>query len=204
MKYFVMLMLALMQRFSFAETIASTILRNNSAYTAYLQYVSPSYTPLIVNSFSRVVKVINPDKLIFLRVIENTETSGVTDGNTVIVNVLLEHMSEVEREFIIAHEAGHIMLKHRDLKIHLFEKYIKGEVTNKKLKIANQKIKIEMRQLSYRCELSADTFALRTLIKLGWTRDQVIISMLDKKRTFDTATHPSLAKRILNLKNTSI
>ena len=78
-----------------------------------------------------------------------------------------------------------------------FTSNISGEITEKKLKLAAPEIRDEMTQLSHDCEYEADAFALVTLIKLGWSSNQVIDLFNDLAPS--TETHPSSIDRVKNL-----
>jgi hypothetical protein len=73
-------------------------------------------------------------------------------------------------------------------------------VTEEKAKIANARIGREMMQLSYTGEYEGDLFALRTMVAMGRSKDDVINAFLGMSRTPDTATHPSTAKRVMNMR----
>lgn len=186
-----------------AETIAQVVARSSAEYMARLTYVNYSAVPDTVNSFQKVVAYLNADRLIFLRVVDGNQI-GITDGNTVVLHRANETMAEIERQFIIAHECGHIILKHTAKKVALYEKYLPGEVTEQAAAQANNIVGPEMRRLSYQVEFEADEFALRTLVGLGWTKDQVISAFMNMSRTPDTATHPSTLKRIMALRNVAL
>lgn len=186
-----------------SETIQQMITRGNAEYMASLKAIPPGITPDIVKTFGRISKLDRSGKLIMLKIADGPHT-GITNGNTVIVHYSVETMTELQRAFIIAHEFGHIVHGHLGQKIAAYEKYIPGDVTDKTLLIADRIVGPELRTLSHKVELEADSYALRTLVKLGWTRDQVVDMFLDMKVNSDTATHPSSAKRIRNLVTTQL
>lgn len=183
-----------------AETIAEVVKRSNAQYMASLKFVDVSAAPETVKSFQKVIAYLKADRLIYLRIVDGN-TTGITDGNTVVLHRSNETNDEIMREFVIAHECGHILKKHTLQKIALYEKYIPGEVTEEAANRANNIVGPEMRRLSYRVEFEADEFALRTLVGLGRTRDEVIGAFMAIERTTDTATHPSTAKRIMALRS---
>lgn len=92
MKYVVMLLLAFMNKFSFAESIASVMLRNNSEYMARLDYVDQAYSPKTVQAYNRVLRKVSPNRLLFLRVIDTNQLFGISSGNTIIVDMYLERL----------------------------------------------------------------------------------------------------------------
>ena len=181
-----------------SETIGQFIVRNNLQYVQSLNPISPSITPNIVHSFQRIAKLDRSGKLIMLKV-SNGPSTAITSGTTVVIHYSLETMTELQRSFIIAHEIGHISLNHLQQKIDLYEKHVPGDITPRTAEIADRIVGPEIRTLSHKVEFEADVYALKTLISLGWTREQVIAMFLDWERFGDTATHPSTARRVQNL-----
>lgn len=159
-----------------------------------------SQTPRVVAAFQRVkAQLGNP--LIMLKVVAGGRDAAITANTTMIIRQEVETLSDVKIEFIIAHEAGHIVGNHKERRIKAYEKYIEGEVTEQKAANANQRVGREMMSISHQGEYEADLFALRTLVAMGRTKDEVINAFLNMSRTPDTATHPSTAKRVLNMRN---
>jgi hypothetical protein len=185
------------------ETIVELINKGNIEYMRSLHYVQPGIVPDIVNSFQRINKLAGGRKLVFLRIADGNQT-GITDGNTVVVHHSVEMMSELQRSFIIAHEYGHIALNHTALKLALYQKYLPGQVTEANANIANHIVGPELRTLSHKVELQADSYALKVLVNLGWTRGQVVDMFLGMERTPDSTTHPSSARRVQNLLRTPL
>lgn len=162
--------------------------------------LDPGQAPRVVAAFQKVKTQIG-DPLIMLKVVAAGRDLAITANTTMIVRQEVETLSDVEIEFIVAHEAGHIVGKHKERRIRAYEKYIEGDVTEQKAAHANARIGREMMALSHQGEYEADLFSLRTLVAMGRTKDEVINTFLNMSRTPDTATHPSTAKRVLNLRN---
>jgi Zn-dependent protease with chaperone function len=156
--------------------------------------------PRIVAAFQKVKTQLG-EPLIMLKIVDGGRDLVITANTTIVVRQQVETLRDVEIEFIIAHEAGHITGKHKERRIKLYEKYMEGEVTEQKAAYANARVGREMMALSHQGEYEADLFSLRTLVAMGRTKDEVINAFLNMSRTPDTATHPSTAKRVLNLRN---
>lgn len=198
-KLFALLALLFAPLITYADTIREVIEQGMVQKLTESESVDPSMTPRIVAAFQRVKAQIG-DPLIMLKVVETSRDLAITANRTMIVAQGAETLSDVELEFIMAHEAGHIVLNHKERRIRAYEKHIQGEVTEEKAKIANAKMGREMMQLSYTGEFEADTFAMKTLVALGRSKDQIITAFMNMSRNPDTATHPSTAKRVMNMR----
>jgi Zn-dependent protease with chaperone function len=198
-KMFVLLAFLFAVLIAHAATIREVIEQGMVQKLTESEGIDLATTPRIVAAFTRVkAQIGNP--LIMLKVVERSRDLAITANNTMIIAQGAETLSDVELEFIMAHEAGHIVLNHKDRRIRVYERHINGEVTEEKAKVANAKIGREMMQLSYTGEFEADTFAMKTLQRLGRSKEDVINAFMNMSRTPDTATHPSTAKRVMNMR----
>lgn len=195
----VLLLLAFCTLLARADTIRQVIESGIMQRLTESPMVDPSTTPRLVATFHKVKAHLNEPRLM-LKVVEQVNGLALTANWTILVARGAETLSDAELEFIIAHEAGHMLLGHKERRIRAYERHIQGEVTEEKARIANARIGREMQQLSYRGEFEADRFAMKTMIELGRSKDDVINAFLGMSRTPDTATHPSTAKRIMNMK----
>lgn len=188
-----------------AETIEQLVSRSVAQYLAQLRQADLAEIPLTVASFTKVRDHINPQPLVMLKVALPPWTDvAMTDGRSVVVTAAAEHYSELERQFIFAHEIGHIVLAHKKKRLELYQKYHPGDVTEQALTNVERDpvFNREMMELAHRSEYEADSFAIRTLVSLGWNKDDVIHAFLGMARTPSTMTHPATYKRALNMRNT--
>lgn len=200
MKHLIAVLFILFAHFSaHAETIRQVIDSGWMELLAKSESVDHATVPNILRAFNRVKAQVNMP-LVMIKVVSRGQLA-VTAGNTVLIHANAETLADIDIEFIIAHEIGHIRKQHKERRIKLYEKYIQGEVTPEKASQANDQIGPEMRVLSWECEYEADREALKTLTALGRSKDDVINAFLAMNaRSPDTATHPSTIKRVMNLK----
>jgi Zn-dependent protease with chaperone function len=161
----------------------------------------PAATPRIVATFDRVKSYLK-EPLLMLKVAKEINTLAMTAGTTIVIASTAETLNDINLEFIIAHEAGHIVMNHTERRILTYQKYIPGEVTPEKATFANARIGREMMQVAHLGEYEADRFAVKVLSGLGRSKDQITEAFLGMGRTPDTATHPSTAKRVMNMRRT--
>lgn len=184
---------------AYAETIRQVIERGILEIVADAVPVDTASVPRIIRAFAAIKQQVG-DPLIMIKVVERGQPA-LTAGKTIVIHRSIESLSEIEIEFIIAHEVAHIRRNHKERRIQLYEKYIVGDLTPEKAAAADSKIGPEMQRLSWECEFEADRDALVTLTQLGRSKDDVITAFLTLGgRTPDTATHPSTGRRAMNLR----
>lgn len=174
--------------FATAETVGEMIVRQT--------FIDKTYTPKIEQSF---VAVAGTHSNLTLQVIQQDRLHFSTD-RFIVTSQSLEILDEVQRQFVIAHELGHVVLQHTKKKIELFSRSIPGQIKDQ-AQLDAVRAAPEMRELLHSCELEADTFAMARLMGLGWTKDQVIAGFMGLGRYAQTETHPSSFARITNLRN---
>lgn len=207
-KHLIMILLALMQRSAWAETVTAKILRVDSQFFAHLDYIDSRYAPLTANSFYRVSRALDLDKIVFLRVIAKGTMIGTSNSNSIIVSEELDSMDEITRCFIIAHEMGHHVHDHVSIKVKLYQKYIPKNTWVNSTTLTNANKHQEIIEASHLGEYEADEYALRALVKLGYDKKAVLLSIAKlyhkNGNIKDTDTHPSTLKRIRHLKKVPI
>lgn len=189
------------------ETIDQVINRSLAEHLSRLRNAELADVPKTVASFVKVRDHVDSNMLIMVKVVQGPHSElAFTDSRSVVIHAVVEHWSEIERQFVIAHEVGHIVLRHRQARLALYQKYYPGEVTKDAVEIVNKNPEFsrEMMELSHRGEFEADVFAVKTLCAMGWKKDEVINAFLGMARTTTTATHPSSFKRAQNMRSVQV
>lgn len=124
-------------------------------------------------SFAKVAATVGYPDIELVRI---NKALAVAVHRTIGVSAALETYSEIERQFVLAHEVGHIL---------------NGDSYLDPLDNRNQQ--------HFR-ELRADSFAVRVLHNLGWSCEAITTYvgqlLIDSP---GTSTHPSGSVRVMNL-----
>jgi Zn-dependent protease with chaperone function len=151
-------------------------------------------------SFETLARVLELRHLVELRVIEGETVAETLQGRVVLANESLADLSEGERLFVLAHELGHIELRHWEQTQRLYQKWVPGAVTPDQTEPVAALLGRDASGLAYRQELEADAFALRTLRALGHSSQDAVTAFMHLGMSHDTATHPGTRKRLAALR----
>jgi Zn-dependent protease with chaperone function len=122
-------------------------------------------------------------------------------GRIVAANETLADLTESERQFILAHELGHVAHAHWAQLSELYLQHIPGEVVQEKTDAIASVLGREASSLAHQHEYEADAFALRLLRRIGAPEETPIVLFqqhLPMVKT--TATHPGTAQRVAHLR----
>lgn len=122
---------------------------------------------------------------ITISVLTNNTQSVRTSRSSILVRADYERRPVVDIMFAIAHEMSHIMLKHRSQRESIY-------------RFGTDQQLIEF---NHQSEFDADHSALRIMKGCGYSKYQVIQSLLNLERSSGTTTHPSTFLRVLNLQH---
>ncbi|MEZ0207379.1 M48 family metalloprotease [Ideonella sp.] len=135
-----------------------------------------------------------------LRVTAGETVAETLQGRILLANESLADLSEGERLFILAHELGHIELRHWEQTQQLYQKWVPGAVTPDQTEPVAALLGRDASGLGHRQELEADAFALRTLHMLALGSSQPLQDASAALTHFgvirDTPTHPGTGKRL--------
>jgi Zn-dependent protease with chaperone function len=151
-------------------------------------------------SFETVARVLGLMHPVELRVIDGDTVAETLQGRVVLANESLAGLSEGERVFVLAHELGHVELRHWEQTQRLYQKWVPGAVTPDQTEPVAALLGRDASGLAYRQELEADAFALRTLHALGHPSQDALTAFMRLGMTHDTATHPGTRKRLASLR----
>jgi len=147
-------------------------------------------------SFETLARVLELRHPVELRVIEGETVAESLQGRIVLANESLADLDEGERLFILAHELGHIELRHWEQTERLYQKWVPGAVTPDQTEPVSALLGRDASGLAYRQEIEADAFALHTLHALGRSSQDAVAAFVHFGMSQDTATHPGTHKRL--------
>jgi len=151
-------------------------------------------------SFETLARVLRLRYPVELRVIEGETVAETLQGRIVLANESLADLGEAERLFILAHELGHIELRHWEQTERLYQKWVPGAVTPEQTEPIAALLGRDASALAHRHEYEADAFALRALHRLGRPWEDALAAFIHSGASDDTATHPGTRKRLGSLR----
>jgi len=151
-------------------------------------------------SFETLARVLRLRYPVELRVIEGETVAETLQGRIVLANESLADLGEAERLFILAHELGHIELRHWEQTQRLYQKWVPGVVTPDQTEPVAALLGRDASGLAHAQEFEADAFALHTLRALGGTSQDAVGAFMRMGVNLDAATHPGTGKRLAALR----
>jgi Zn-dependent protease with chaperone function len=118
----------------------------------------------------------------------------------ILANQSLGDLGEGARLFILAHEIGHVSLKHWPQMTLLYQAWLPGELVQAQSDAVAALLGRDASALAYRQEFEADAFALRMLRTLGRSPQDALSAFIEMGVYSDTATHPGTRKRLAALR----
>lgn len=184
------------------EGIVAVLARSQMDRLAHMTGVDPASTPArtVRTSFANLVHALGTLHPIELRVIGGEVVAETLQGRIVVANESLAALTEGERTFILAHEVGHIELRHWEQTEHLYQKWVPGAVTPDQTELVAALLGRDASGLSHRQELEADAYGLRALHLLGLPAHDALTAFMRLGLSQDTATHPGTRKRLASLR----
>ena len=135
-----------------------------------------------------------------LRVVATGAVAETVHGHIVVMNVALGALPEICRLFLIAHELGHVSNGHWSQRIALYQRFIPGEVLQAQTDAVAPQLGQAASMQSHEQELDADAHAMRTLLDMGYSRDELLEMFFRLGKHGATATHPSTGQRLAQLR----
>jgi Peptidase family M48 len=152
------------------------------------------------DSFERLQRSLPAAGQAQLRVVAAGALAETLRGHVIVMNVELGEIPEVCRLFLIAHELGHVTQGHWAQRIALYRQFIPGEVAQQQTDAVAPQLGREASMQSRQQEYDADAFAMRTLLDIGYSRDDLLDMFFRLGQHPATATHPSSGKRLAQLR----
>lgn len=116
----------------------------------------------------------------------------VYGGRTVVLSIRMARLNEAQRFFILAHELGHVQLKHRAA-FSSFVARVLGSTSDEQALRAG--IESGLSAVSHQAEFEADAFAARTMRGAGQDPEQAARLFDTLGEGEDNRTHPAAGKR---------
>jgi Zn-dependent protease with chaperone function len=135
-----------------------------------------------------------------LRVVAAGAVAETLQGRVVVMNRALGELPEICRLFLLAHELGHITNQHWSERIALYRRFIPGEVVQAQTDAVAPQLGRAASVQSHEHELAADAYAMRTLLDMGYSREDLLEMFFRLGNHGGTATHPSTGKRLAQLR----
>ena len=135
-----------------------------------------------------------------LRVVSAGAVAETLDSRVIVMNVSLGELPEICRLFLIAHELGHVVQGHWAQRIALYRRFIPGEVVQAQTDAVADELGAEASMQSRQQEYEADAYAMRILLDMGYSRDELLEMFFHLGRHGASATHPSTGQRLAQLR----
>lgn len=135
-----------------------------------------------------------------LRVVDAGSFAEAIEDRTVVVNAVVADLPEICRLFVLAHELGHIAQDHWAQRVQLYRRHIPGEVVQQQTDAIAGVLGRDASRQAHRHEHSADGFAMRALLAMGYTRDELLAMFFRLGNHSATATHPGTGQRLAHLR----
>ena len=198
------LLLGLTPTVSWAEGIVDVLQRSQAQRLAQLSAPtagepSAEAVACIEASFQTLLSTLDLQQAVSLRVVRGVVLAETLQGRVVVVDESLAALPEAERLFVLAHELGHVALRHWAVLGQLYERLVPGEVMRMNTDPVANLLGQEASELSHQHEFDADAYGLQALHKLGHGRAEVLSLFMRLGVRRDTATHPSSRKRVAHL-----
>ncbi len=148
----------------------------------------------------RQLQAVLPLPAVDLHVICGPVLAETLHGHIIVANVSLADLPEGERLFVLAHELGHVVLRHWLQMGLVYRRWIPGEVTPELTDPVAGPLGREASALAHRQEFEADAFALDTLGRLGHSPDVAFSAFHLLGMQQDTPTHPGTRARLMSLR----
>jgi hypothetical protein len=192
--------IGLLSGLAHSESIERVIERTDREIIKSKRTVAVDLVPAVYRSFNKIHKAAGAPDYITVKVTV-LDGSAVTVGTTVLASITLDRMTEVQRDFIFAHEIAHVVLGHQQALKDLWKKHVPGNASQDAIDAGRISMEEDLKRSGYASEYAADEYAIRLLIRLGYTRDQVVDGFLGFERFPNTATHPSTIRRAMRLRD---
>lgn len=184
-----------------AETIEEVMKRSQEQRLASFELSRTGESVQLVRAtFDRLYRVLGLSPgVVELHVVKQGTYAETLLGRFVVVNESLATLSEGERAFILAHELGHIILRHWGQMIAVYQFRVPGEVRQSETDAIAGVLGREASKLAHCQEVAADAYALQAIKDLGESHEVAVAAIRSRGMQHDTPTHPGTWKRLAAL-----
>lgn len=156
---------------------------------------------IVEASFELLLTKVGTPVAVKLMVVRGPMLAVCLLGRIVVANASLADMSESERQFILAHELGHVSHGHWNQLSSLYQKYIPDEVVQQKTDAVAGPLGREASQLAHDQEYEADAFAHDVLRRMGQPADTAVLLFHRLPLVKRTPTHPGTRERLAHIRS---
>jgi Peptidase family M48 len=187
---------------AWGENIEQVLQRSQQARLDMLPEAAPGTagSAALRDSFERLQRSIPAAGQARLQVVAAGALSETLLGHVVVMNIALGDLPQACRLFLIAHELGHVTQQHWAERIALYRQFIPGEVVQQQTDAVAPQLGRAASMQSHQQEFDADAFAMRALLDMGYSRDDLLEMFVRLGQHPATATHPSSGKRLAQLR----
>lgn len=184
------------------DTIAEVLERSQTVRLASFDTVVPDSVraQTVRRSFDTLVRTLALSVPVELRVIRGDTLAETLHGHVVVANESLADWPEAERQFVLAHELGHIALNHWSQMGLMFQKWVPGAVIQQETDAVAALLGRDASGLAYRQEFEADAFAARLLAAMASEPYNALAVFMRLGARKDTVTHPGTQRRLAALR----
>lgn len=151
-------------------------------------------------SFEALTSRLDALPAVELRIVRGAALAETFHGRTIVADESLADLPEPTRLFILAHELGHVALRHWPQMGRLYRSWIPGPVTQQHTDAIAGALGRDASGLSHRHEFEADDFAVQALQAVGGSRRDAMAALVHQGLHRETATHPATRRRIAALR----
>lgn len=186
-----------------SDTIVEVLERSQQVRLDAFDTVAPdsAQAQTVRKSFDTLVQALHLQGSVELRVIRGGTLAETLQGHVVVANESLADWPEAERQFVLAHELGHIVLGHWTQMGLMFQKWVPGMVTPQETDAVAALLGRDASGLAYRQEFEADAFAAQTMAALAAQPYDALAVFMRLGAHKDTATHPGTQRRLAALRS---
>lgn len=184
------------------ETIADVLERSQAVRLASFDAAAPDSprAQAVRQSFDTLLRTIGPGVPVELRVIRGGTLAETLHGRVVVANEMLGDWPEADRQFVLAHEIGHIVLDHWSQMGLMFQKWVPGTVARHETDAVAARLGRDASGLAYRQEFEADAFAAGVMAATHSRPYDALSVFMRLGARKDTVTHPGTQRRLAALR----
>lgn len=184
-----------------AEDIEQVLDRSQQMRLAGFRATEPSAAAatMLHDDFARLLRELGLDAA-ELRVVDTGTFAEAMADRLVVINASVATLPEICRLFVIAHELGHVAQHHHAQRVSLYRRHIPGEVVQQQTDAVAPQLGRDASRQAHRHEHLADGFAMRALLGLGYTREELLAMFFRLGHHSTTATHPGTGQRLAHLR----
>jgi hypothetical protein len=197
-----LLLLVLVASAARADDIAEVLERSQQRRLAAYLPSAPASTRAraVRRSFDTLVRALGLADPPDLVVIRGDTVAEALQGRLIVANEALADWPETDRQFVLAHELGHIALDHWSQLNVMYRKWVPGQVIQEETDPVAVFLGRDGSHMAYRQEFEADAYAQQAMETLGRPVHDALSVFMRMGAVADTPTHPGTQRRLAALR----